>query len=58
MKHEKSLLIICMIICLFSIASVCASDVNDTIVANENMAVEGDSGGDWTIKNHLTLKPV
>ena len=35
MKYKKSLLIICLIICLFSITSVCASDVNETIMATE-----------------------
>lgn len=40
MKHKRGILIICLIICLFSIASVCASDVNETVVANENMALD------------------
>ena len=35
MKYKKSFIFICLIICLFSIVSVCASDVNETIVANE-----------------------
>lgn len=33
MKFKKSFLLVCMIICLFSIASVAASDANDTSVA-------------------------
>ena len=45
MKYKKGLIFICLIICLFSIASVCASDVNETIVANENQ-IEIDSGND------------
>ena len=41
MKYKKSLLFVCLIICLFSIAGVCASDVNDTAVASqENAAIE------------------
>ena len=49
MKHKKSLLIICSIICLFSISSVCASDVNDTIVANSDGTVlEESSPGTFT----------
>jgi len=36
MKYKKSLIFICLIICLFSFASVCASDVNETVVASEN----------------------
>ena len=36
MKFKKSLIFICLILCLLSIASVCASDVNDTIVASED----------------------
>ena len=40
MKYKKSLLIICLIICLFSIASVCASDVNETVVTNEDQIDE------------------
>ena len=38
MKYKKSLLFICLIICLFSIASVCASDVNETVVASEDQS--------------------
>lgn len=40
MKYKKSFLIICLIICLFSIASVCASNVNETVVASENQSDE------------------
>ena len=36
MKYKKSLIFICLIICLFSFASVCASDVNETVVASED----------------------
>ncbi|MEE3490662.1 MAG: hypothetical protein VZR10_07330, partial [Methanobrevibacter sp.] len=54
MKYKKGLLIICLIICLFSIASVCASDVNETVVASENdevMSVE--NGHDSSAVDHL-----
>lgn len=40
MKYKKSLVFICLLICLFSIASVGASDVNETSVASENQNVE------------------
>lgn len=40
MKYKKSLLFICLIICLFSIASVCASEVNETLVASEDQSDE------------------
>ena len=40
MKYKKGLVFICLIICLFSIASVCASDVNETVVANEDQSDE------------------
>ena len=36
MKYKKGLIFICLIICLFSIASVCASEVNGTVVTSED----------------------
>ncbi|WP_296881729.1 hypothetical protein [uncultured Methanobrevibacter sp.] len=39
MRYKKSLIFICLIICLFSVASVCASDVNETTVASENQVI-------------------
>ena len=36
MEYLKSLMIICLLICLFSIASVVASEVNETVIANGN----------------------
>lgn len=36
MGCKKGLIFICLIICLFSIVSVCASDVNETVVANDD----------------------
>ena len=36
MKYKKGLLFICLIICLFSIASVVASDDNETVVASDD----------------------
>ena len=35
MKYKKGLIFICLVICLFSIASVCASDVNETVAASD-----------------------
>ena len=46
MKYKKGFIFICLIICLFSIASVCASDVNDTLMANEDDIVVELSQGD------------
>ena len=40
MKFKKRFLIVCLIICLFSIVSVCAGDVNDTIVASDDNQIE------------------
>ena len=37
MKYQNGLIFICFIICLFSIASVCASDANDTFVSSEDI---------------------
>ena len=45
LKYKKSFLIICLIILLFAIAGVCASDLNETVKANE------EPGADL-IKNH------
>ena len=36
MKYKKGLIFICLLIFLFSIASVCASDVNDAAIAKDN----------------------
>ena len=35
MKYKKGFIFICLIICLFSIASVCASDVNEIEVVSD-----------------------
>ena len=43
MKYKKGLIFICLIICLFTIASVCAADVNETVVTNEDQSEEGVS---------------
>ena len=37
MKYKKGLIFICLLICLFSIASVVANDVNDTTVTNNEL---------------------
>ena len=36
MKFKKSLLIIALVICLFAMASVSASDVNDMAISSED----------------------
>ena len=38
MKYKKGLIFICLITCLFSIASVVAGDVNETVVASEDQS--------------------
>ncbi|WP_406537007.1 hypothetical protein [Methanobrevibacter sp.] len=43
MKFKKGLIFICLIICLFSIANVCASDINDTSVISEDGSSIEDS---------------
>lgn len=43
MKYKRSLIFICLIISLFSIASVCASDVNQTVVAGDEINQELNS---------------
>lgn len=40
MKSKWGFIFICLLICLFSIASVCANEVNETVVANED-SIEG-----------------
>ena len=40
MKYKKGWIFICLIIGLFSIASVCASDVNETAAASDDNHVE------------------
>ena len=40
MKFKRSLFVICIFICLFSVASVCASDVNENIVTSDDIQIE------------------
>ena len=40
MEFKKIFIFICLIICLFSIASVCASDVNQTVVSSDEINQE------------------
>ncbi|MBR4447889.1 hypothetical protein [Methanobrevibacter sp.] len=42
MKFKKSLLIICLVICLFVMASVSASDVDNTAISEDNGNGEGN----------------
>lgn len=56
MKYKKSFIFICLIICLFSIASVCASDVNETVVANDYNGAVGVTTHDiisFSTKNNV-----
>ena len=39
MKYKKSLIFICLILCLFSIASICASEVNETVIEENDEAI-------------------
>ena len=49
MEYKKSMIIIILAIFLFSIASVCASDVNDTAIASEDTtAIELSQSGEIT----------
>ena len=43
MKYKNGLIFICLIICLFSIASVCASDVNNTAISTEDNSQMGST---------------
>ena len=36
MRFKRTFLLICLFVCLFAMASVCASDANDTAIAIEN----------------------
>ena len=58
MKYKKSFLIICLIICIFSIASLCASDVNETVSVSENqndvVSVEEMADEVVSIENNVT----
>ena len=38
MKFDKIFLTICLIVCIFSIASVCAGDINDMAIASGDMS--------------------
>ena len=40
MRYKKGLIFICLLICLFSVTCVCASNVNETVVASENQSDE------------------
>ena len=57
MKFKKSFLIICLIICLFSITSVCASDVNETditsITVNDITEIEVIGANNNPVNNNL-----
>lgn len=53
MKYKKGLIFICLIICLFSIASVCASDVNETVVTSDDQSnglINDEINNDFSLK--------
>ncbi len=52
MRFKKYFLVICLIICLFTIASACASEVNDT----EIPAIDSDDNLDINEDNHVMDK--
>ena len=56
MMFKRILTIICLVICLFSIASVCAGDVNDTAIASAD--VMELSQGDNILTDDLTTQEV
>lgn len=58
MKYKKSFIFICLIICLFSIASVCASDVNETLVASEGQTVENIGMGYQESINSIEVEEI
>ena len=39
MKYKKTMILLVLAIFIFGVASVCASDVNDTIIANEDDSI-------------------
>lgn len=40
MKYKMGLIFICLMICLFSIAGVVASDINETVMEDDGQSVE------------------
>ena len=58
MKYKKSFMFVCLIICLFSIASVCASDVNETLVASEGQNVENIGMGYQESINSIEIEEI
>jgi len=51
MKYKKGFIFICLIICLFGIASVCAGDVNETMITDGN---QYDGEMDASVENALS----
>lgn len=53
MKYKMGLTFICLIICLFSVASVCASDANQTVVASDEIGQELNSCNENTVSTSI-----
>ena len=51
MKHKKIFLLICLVICVFSMASVCASEANDTAMASEDTGLELSADNEMDVDN-------
>ena len=58
MKYKKGLIFICLVICLFSIACVCASDVNETVAASEDQMMIDDENDDFLAIDELNINEV
>ena len=39
MKYKKTMILLVLAIFIFGVASVCASDVNDTVIAREDDSI-------------------
>ena len=56
MRYKKGLILICFIICLFSIVSVVACDINETAVANEDSELIQTNDNDCLVENNNILE--
>ena len=54
MKFKKTFILICLVVCLFAMASVCASDANDTTIASEDTGLELSASDEVTGGNLQT----
>ena len=56
MKIKKSFVILCLIICLFTIASVAASDINDTTISDGDNLIKEADGDLLSLEDDNNLK--